>query len=204
MRKKLATFIVVTLMGATLTGCGKNYDIQISEMKNDIAILEQRLEELETNSSTTTVVKESPAETEAEKEEQSNSFEETAKVKPESFEDIPVISLENEKIQVSVLYNGESTPITARTEAERDKAINDPLYLNVPKNGRLRDISFLISGVSVKDMYIVDREFKVLEDIKYDSVSNTYSAYYYMPGGGQYTVLIETVNGSHYYVSVVY
>lgn len=203
MRKKLTTFIVVALMGATLVGCGKNYDTDISEMQNDIAILEQRVEELEANSSTTILVEET---TETKKEEGSSSeTTNTVAVEESDSEVIPVISLGNEAIQVSALHNNKSYPITAQPEAERDKAINNPLNLNVPNGTRLRDISFLISGVTVKDVYVVDKDdFQVLDNITYNSVDNTYLAYYNMPGGGQYTFLITTINDAHYYISVLY
>lgn len=203
MRKKLTTFIVLTLMGATmLTGCGKNYDTAIAEMENDIAILDQRVKELEASSSTT-VVKETSAKTEKEEVTSSETTNTVAADETDS-EVIPVISKENEEIQVSVLHNDKSYSITAQPEVKRDTAINNPLNLNVPNGTQLRDISFLISGVTVREVYVLDEEFKVVNDISYDGVDTTYLAYYYMPCGGQYTFMITTINDTHYYISVLY
>lgn len=121
---------------------------------------------------------------------------------------VPLIPKDKENIRVSAFYHDSDIPLYVATEEKRAEAINNANVITVKdangKDVRDRDLSIMITGVSVTNVYLVDEGFKKVENLSYDSVDNTYSAYYYMPRGGQYTFLIQTTNASHYYVSVVY
>lgn len=121
---------------------------------------------------------------------------------------VPLIPKDQEHIQVSALYHDKEIELCAVTEENRKDSINNAKVITVKdKNGkdvRDRNISIIIGGVSVNKVYVVDEGFKEVEELSYDSVDNTYLAQYYMLGGGKYIFLIQTTNGTHYYVSVVY
>lgn len=214
--KKLLTTFIIALMGVTfLTGCGNSQQKAVSELKKDNRILHQQLDEqgqritdLEKQDQRITDSEESvdkSSTTETILTEESGNAEDSTKIAVPDYPDvIKEISLKDEKIQVTVIYNGEAISVVPQTEENRDKAFNDPLILNLPAGGRMRDISLMISGVTVKNVYIVDKQFEELDSLAYDTVDNTYLAYYYMPGAGQYNFLITTINGSHYYISVIY
>lgn len=132
----------------------------------------------------------------------------SATMKNDETAKVPLIPKDKEKIRVSALYHDNEIPLNVATEGNRSESINKANVITVKdangKDVKDRDLSIVIDGVSVSNVYVVDKEFKEVEDLSYDSVDNTYSAYYYMPRGGQYTFLIQTTNGNHYYVSVVY
>lgn len=218
MRKK-ATFIVSTLVVLLLTGCGnkrnESYDERYDELYNLYVNLDERFQEQEKANETTnseveelskaisTIEEQIQSKVQKEKTMVSNTKDTQTATQKENHK-VENISVQDEKIQVSVLYNDASIPITAYDETQRDMAINNPYSLIVPECGQLRDISFIISGITVKSVYVVNNNFEEVENIKYSGVDNTYSFYYYMPTGGLYTFLITTVNGSHYYISVLY
>lgn len=214
--KKMATFIVITLIGGgMLTGCSSNRNENNDELYNLCVNLEEQIQELQSENETmknemeklsteiSSIKERNSLTIKSETTVVSDNNESETTTQKESCE-VQNISLQDEKIYVSVIYNNESIPINAYPEAKRDTAISEPYSLIVPESGRLRDISFIISGITVKDVYVVDKQFQKIEDIKYSNVDNTYSFYYYMPGGGLYTFLVTTVNGTHYYFSVLY
>lgn len=123
-------------------------------------------------------------------------------VNGEEMVKIPLIPKDQEKIRVSALYHDEEIPLYVATEGNRAESINNAK--DIYKGVKDRHLSIIVDGVSVSNIYIVDEAFKKVEDLSYDSVDNTYSAYYYMSGEGQYTFLIQTTNGTHYYVTVNY
>lgn len=210
---KKATFIAVMATAVVmLTGC--TYEDQIAaqqtqidtqqttidqqekdieELKGQIAVLEAAGHNTAEESETIAVVQTSATVETAE-------AAETVKV--------PLIPKDQEHIQVSALYHDKEIELCAVTEENRKDSINNAKVITVKdKNGkdvRDRDISIIIGGVSVNKVYVVDEGFKEVEELSYDSVDNTYLAQYYMLGGGKYIFLIQTTNGTHYYVSVVY
>lgn len=121
---------------------------------------------------------------------------------------VPLIPKDQEHIQVSALYHDKEIELYAATEENRKNSINNAEVITVKdengKDVKDRNISIIINGVSVNKVYVVDEGFKEVEELSYDSVDNTYLAQYHMPGGGQYIFLIQTTNGTHYYVTVVY
>ncbi len=161
-------------------------DEEIKALKEENADLKKQVEELKASAKQETAGKtNSPVIVQSD---------ETAK--------IPLIPKEKEKIRVSAFYHNSDIPLYVATEENRQAAMDNAksIYTGVKD----RHLNIMVDGVSVAGVYVVDKEFKKVEDLSYDNVDNTYSAYYYMPGEGQYTFLIQTTNGTHYYVTVVY
>lgn len=129
-------------------------------------------------------------------------------VKNDEVVKVPLIPKEQERIQVSALYHDKEISLYAATEEKRADSINNAKSIAVQdargNDIRDRDISFIINGVSVTNVYVVDDGFKEVEELSYNGVDNTYLVHYYMPGEGQYIFLIRTSNGTHYYVTVLY
>lgn len=167
-------------------------DEEIKALKEENAGLKKQVEELKISTKQETAGKtNSPVIVQSD---------ETAKV--------PLIPKDKEKIRVSAFYHNSDIPLYVATEENRGESINNAKVITVKdangKDVKDRDLSIMIDGVSVANVYLVDKEFKKVEDLSYDGVDNTYKAYYYMPRGGQYTFLIQTTNGTHYYVTVEY
>lgn len=218
---KKATFIAVvtTVVMVMLTGCGKTTPGQVQknaekfnsdtiiEQKDTIAQLEKDLQESnDENADLKAQIAELEASTGKKTSEKSETttakeVETTVAVKTEEVK-VPIIPKDQEKIQVSAFYHGKDIPLYVATEANRSAAIDNAvsIYTGVMD----RDLSIVVDGVSVTNVYLVDQGFHEVEDLSYDSVDNTYSAQYYMPGDGYYTFLIRTANGNHYYTTVVY
>ncbi len=222
---KKATFIAVAMTAVViLTGCGaktpgqvqqdaeeynsdviieqhdtivqQEKDIQardddISDLKNENEDLKNRIKELEETDQEKTAESEMAAEAET-----------SVTVENAEAAKVPLIAKDQEHIQVSAFYHGKDIPLYVATEENRATAIENAkaIYTGVKD----RNLSLIISGVSVTNVYILDDGFKKVEELSYDSVDNTYCAQYYMPGDGQYTFLIQTTNATHYYVTVVY
>ena len=221
---KKATFIaVVTTVVVILAGCGsetssqsqesveqQNSDVNIERLvtmevyeedmqkkDNEIAYLKGKIKDLEEANSKT-----------QEESETTETVETSAMVEATEAVKVPLIPKNQENIRVSALYHGKEIPLYVATEENRADAINNAKSIAVQdargNDIRDRDISFIINGVSVTNVYVVDDGFKEVEDLSYDGVDNTYLAQYYMPGAGQYTFLIRTSNGTHYYTTVEY
>lgn len=203
---KKATFIAVMATAVVmLTGCGSEEQIaaqqitieqqekDIKDLKGQIEILNAAGHNTEEESETIAVVQTSAT---------VGTAEASREVK------VPLIPKDQEHIQVSALYHDKEIELYAATEENRKDSINNAEVITVKDARgnaiRDRDISIIISGVSVNKVYVVDEGFKEVEELSYDSVDNTYLAQYYMPTGGKYIFLIQTTNGTHYYVSVVY
>lgn len=167
-------------------------DKEIETLTKENENLKKQVEELKTST----------------KQETAQKTDSSVTVKSDEPAKLPLIPKDKEKIRVSALYHDSDIPLYVATEEKRAESINNAKVITVKDaNGndvRDRDLSIVIDGVSVSNVYVVDKEFKEVEDLSYDSVDNTYSVYYYMPRGGQYTFLIQTTNGTHYYVTVVY
>lgn len=103
---------------------------------------------------------------------------------------------EASSIQIVAVYNGKELLLHPQSETD---AINKPLAIY--ENVTCRDIDLTISGAKVKAIYVNQKE--KLENINYNSELKSYCVYYYMPGEGQYTFMIET-EADKYYVSVLY
>lgn len=203
---KKATFIVAMATAVVmLTGCGAEDQIaaqqitieqqekDIEDLKGQLAVLNEAGQNTAEESETIAVV-------------QTSATAGTAEVAEEVK--VPLIPKDQEHIQVSALYHDKEIELYAATEENRKNSINNAKVITVKdekgKDVKDRNISIIISGVSVNKVYVVDEGFKEVEELSYDSVDNTYLAQYHMPGGGQYIFLIQTTNGTHYYVTVVY
>lgn len=167
-------------------------DEEIKALKKENEELKKQVEELKTSAKQETA-------------EKTNS---SVAVQSDETAKVPLIPKDKEKIRVSAFYHNSDIPLFVATEEKRAESINNAKVITVKdangKDVKDRDLSIMIDGVSVSNVYVVDKEFKKVEDLSYGSVDNTYSAYYYMPRGGQYTFLIQTTNSTHYYVSIVY
>lgn len=217
------TFIAVATAVVMLTGCGAetpgqvqqnaekhNSDVIIQQYEDllqnekdlnakddEIAELKKRVEELEAGREET-----------SENSETASQAETSVVVENAETGKVPLIPKDQENIHVSALYHEKEIPLFVATEEKRAESINNAKVITVKdadgKDVRDRNLSIVIDGVSVAGVYVVDKEFKEVEDLSYDGVDNTYNAYYYMPIGGQYTFLIQTTNAVHYYVTVQY
>lgn len=203
---KKATFIAtMATVVVILTGCGSEdqiaaQQITIDQQKKDIEDLKAQLAVLNEAGQNTAEESETIAVV------QTSATAGTAEVAEEVK--VPLIPKDQEHIQVSALYHDKEIELYAATEENRKNSINNAKVITVKdekgKDVKDRNISIIISGVSVNKVYVVDEGFKEVEELSYDSVDNTYLAQYHMPGGGQYIFLIQTTNGTHYYVTVVY
>lgn len=210
---KKATFIAVMATAVVmLTGCGSEEQIAaqqtqidtqqttIDQQEKDIEDLKGQIEILKAAGQNTTEESETIAIV------QTSATAGTAEVAEEVK--VPLIPKDQEHIQVSALYHDKEIELYAATEENRKDSINNAEVITVKDARgnaiRDRDISIIISGVSVNKVYVVDEGFKEVEELSYDSVDNTYLAQYHMPTGGKYIFLIQTTNGTHYYVTVVY
>lgn len=210
---KKATFIAVMATAVVmLTGCESEEQIAaqqtqidtqqttIDQQEKDIEDLKGQIEILKAAGQNTTEESETIAIV------QTSATAGTAEVAEEVK--VPLIPKDQEHIQVSALYHDKEIELYAATEENRKDSINNAEVITVKDARgnaiRDRDISIIISGVSVNKVYVVDEGFKEVEELSYDSVDNTYLAQYYMPTGGKYIFLIQTTNGTHYYVTVVY
>lgn len=168
-------------------------DDEIDSLTSENENLKKRVEDLEAA---------------AKKQETTQNSTTSTTVKNDEAVKVPLIPKDQENIRVSALYHGKEIPLYVATEENRADSINNAKSIAVQdargNDIRDRDISFIINGVSVTNVYVVDDGFKEVEDLSYDGVDNTYLAQYYMPGAGQYTFLIRTSNGTHYYATVVY
>lgn len=161
-------------------------DEEIKALKDENAGLKKQVEELEASAKQETVGK-------------TNS---SVVVQSDETAKVPLIPKDKEKIRVSALYHNSDIPLYVATEENRQTAMDNAK--DIYTGARDRHLNIVIDGVSVAGVYVVDKEFKQVEGLSYDSVDNTYSVYYYMPGEGQYTFLIQTTNATHYYVTVKY
>lgn len=161
-------------------------DKEIETLTKENENLKKQVEELKTSAKQETVQKTNSSVT----------------VKSDETAKVPLIPKDKERIRVSALYHDSDIPLYVATEENRQAAMDNAksIYTGVKD----RHLNIMVDGVSVAGVYVVDKEFKKVEDLSYDNVDNTYSAYYYMPEEGQYTFLIQTTNGTHYYVTVVY
>lgn len=187
-------------------------------LANENAELKEKLAELEANANKNPDAKDDEIdsltsenenlEAAAKKQETTQNSTTSTTVKNDEAVKVPLIPKDQENIRVSALYHGKEIPLYVATEENRADSINNAKSIAVQdargNDIRDRDISFIINGVSVTNVYVVDDGFKEVEDLSYDGVDNTYLAQYYMPGAGQYTFLIRTSNGTHYYATVEY
>lgn len=221
---KKATFIAVMATAVVmLTGCGEEASDRAQENANhqesDVSVeryisMELYEEDMKAKEAEIADLKDRVEVLEAGREETSENSETASRAETsvvvENAETgkVPLIPKNQENIHVSALYHEKEIPLYVATEEKRAESINNAKIITVKdangKDVRDRDLSIVIDGVSVSNVYIVDKEFKEVEGLSCDSVDNTYSVYYYMPRGGQYTFLIQTTNGTHYYVTVVY
>lgn len=221
---KKATFIAVvtTVVMVMLTGCGADSQRQenVEQQNSDVNIersvtMEVYEEDVQKKDDEITDLKKQLEAAKAKTSEESETIavvqtsatvgtaEASREVK------VPLIPKDQENIRVSALYHGKEIPLYVATEENRAESINNNAEVITVKDARGnairdREISIIISGVSVNKVYVVDEGFKEVEELSYDSVDNTYLAQYYMPTGGKYIFLIQTTNGTHYYVTVVY
>lgn len=169
-------------------------DLQAKD--DEIADLKERIAELEASNQNETPEKSETSEATVTKETSTSVAVRKEEVK------VPIIPKDQERIQVSAFYHGKDIPLYVATDANRSAAIDNAEYIY--QGVMDRDLSIVVNGVSVSKVYLMDHGFHEVEDLSYDSVDNTYSAQYYMPGDGVYTFLIQTVHGSHYYTTVAY
>lgn len=217
---KKATFIAVATVVVMLTGCGEQ---QKAEQNNSEVIIEQyntineqektinaKQDEISSLTSENENLKNrvENLEAAAKKQETTQNTTTSVTVKNDEVVKVPLIPKEQERIQVSALYHDKEISLYAATEEKRADSINNAKSIAVQdargNDIRDRDISFIINGVSVTNVYVVDDGFKEVEELSYNGVDNTYLVHYYMPGEGQYIFLIRTSNGTHYYVTVLY
>lgn len=193
MRK--ATFIITTLVATLyLTGCGHENNAELEALQERVNSIETQLE----SSSTSNVTEADDESTQAIKQEVSTP---TLLISSTSLE-IPQISKENEDINVTMLYCGNTfgCKVSSESKLEYYSALDLPFY-----GSEVRYVSLIISGVTVNSIYKVDTDtLKQIEVISYDNVDNTYLTYLYIDGNNPNLFMIQTVNGSHYYVAIKY
>lgn len=199
---KKATFIVTMalIMVCILTGCGGNAsDKENSEVPQEQVSTESREVENLTieNQQLKTEVEKLTTENQELKNQVDGLTNELTKLKEELASSSAESNQINEEIHVSVLYNGKVITLSP-TSKDVDVIINP---VDIYQGEYDRNLILLISGVSVKNVYVNQTE--KLEDITYNQTENVWSIPYYMNGEGQYTFLIETENG-RYYISVKY
>lgn len=199
---KKATFVVTMalIMVCILTGCGGNTsDKENSEVQQEHVSTENReVENLITeNQQLKTEVEKLATENQELKNQLDSLTNEVTKLKEQLASSSAESNQINEEIQVSVLYNGKV--ITLSPTSKDLDVISNPV--DIYQGEYDRNLTLLISGVSVKNVYVNQSE--KIEEITYNETESVYSIPYYMNGEGQYTFLIETENG-RYYVSVIY
>lgn len=193
MRK--ATFIITTLVATLyLTGCGHENNAELEALQERVNSIESQLE----SSSTSNTAEPDAESTETIKQEVSTP---NLLISSTSLE-IPQISKENEDINVTMLYCGNTfgCKVSSESKLEYYSALDLPYY-----GSEVRYVSLIISGVTVNGIYKVDTDtLKQIEVISYDNVDNTYLTYLYIDGNNPNLFMIQTVNGSHYYVAIKY
>jgi hypothetical protein len=213
---KKTTFIVaITLFAAiSLTGCGNKNAKELESLRNEVAIMQEELSSLQASKNSepaiierdTTSITEEKTATETQAQTQTEFEETTTKTKAESTLrvvstslTIPQISLADEKIQAAIIYCGNSFEIQSSSDATSIHSIDLPYY-----GKEVRDVDLVLSGITVNAIYSVSDTFNPIEKIEYSSVDNEYLASLHITGSDANIFLVQTVNGSHYYIGIKY
>lgn len=196
---KKTTFIVtMILIMSLLTGCGADRGTSTEELQESVKTLTNRVADLEEQVETQKELEEEVESLKSQMADMETALEKIdndAKAS-ESNEKTSEKDDSNEKtVKIAAVYRGKVISLKTQTEIE---AINNPV--SIYEGEMERNITFLISGDAVKDVYV--NQTKV-EEVTYNAQEGEYVFGYYMPGEGQYTLLIDTDNGQ-YYASVLY
>lgn len=113
---------------------------------------------------------------------------------------IPQISKENEKPYATLVYSGQSFKLTTYSEENRE-SIRD---LTLPFYGTSnRYATATFSGITINGVYkLGEGTWESVAGVKYDHVDNTYTFPVHAEGSYTNIYMVQTVNGSHYYVGI--
>lgn len=196
---KKTTFIVtMILIMSLLTGCGADRGTSTEELQESVKTLTNRVADLEEQVETQKELEEEVKSLKSQMADMETALEKIdndAKAS-ESNEKTSEKDDSNEKtVKIAAVYRGKVISLKTQTEIE---AINNPV--SIYEGEMERNITFLISGAAVKDVYVNQTR---VEEVTYNAQEGEYVFGYYMNGEGQYTLLIDTDNGQ-YYASVLY
>jgi hypothetical protein len=206
--KKKTTFVAIATLTATISliGCG-NTNAKETQLPRDDAVLygnvsvEYEPPVIIRQASTVVEEVEKTDETN-ETEFEEASAKEISNIKVISTSPmLPQIPLEDELIQVNLIYCGQTLGIHAYDEASMQSIHSTDL----PYYGEeVRDVELVIFGVTVNAIYSVSDSFEQIEKIEYSTKDNTYLSNIYITGDDVNIFMIQTVNGSHYYIGIKY
>jgi hypothetical protein len=206
MRK--TTFIVAITLFATmsLAGCGNKNAKELESLRNEVALMQEELSSLQASQNSEPAIIERDS-TNTTEENADTEFEEDTAKDDSNFNTvvstsltIPQISLEDEKIQAALIYCGNSFGIQASSDETSIHSTDLPYY-----GKEVRDVDLVLSGITVNAIYSVENgTFNQIEKIKYASVDNTYLTRLTITGSDANIFMIQTVNGSHYYIGIKY
>ncbi len=114
---------------------------------------------------------------------------------------VPQIPKESEKIKASFLYCGQSFSLSPSSEDNREHLS----YATLPYYGEpiIRSCDVVLSGITVNAIYRMDAgTWTAIEGLQFDNVDNTYIASLYIRGTDVNVFMVQTINGSHYYLGI--
>ena len=195
---KKATFTLLTIFFMLLMGaCGNRYDDEITRLKTRIETLEEKNEHTEKqNEELTKKISDVTSRLEVvEKKEKSNEIAITENRQSTVIDSsVSVTSGVSSVNAVKAIYNGKFIALKIFNDEKSAEAEATDIYLGYA----LREISFIvISDTEITQITING------EKVDYSREDNMMFISYYMPGGGNYTIKVETSNGV-FYASIVY
>lgn len=204
MKKKTTTILLVAaiLVAVTLlTNCGNSNEVrelrslvqsheeEIQSLREEIVLLSERENVQSEDVSVSTQTSD----------ETTTSSQETTATTAQTNESSPVTyTSDKEEIHVSVLHGENAGSATAYSKA--DEAGNNALKLE----GNIKYVSFIISGVSVEKVELVDSSFNAITNIQFDVSTNQYLFEHCFGSYGKEIFLVTTKAGNQYYFSATF
>lgn len=112
------------------------------------------------------------------------------------------------ELQVTAVYNKRYFVIPTQTDANKKRCVENPTILPYKEeDGKVRDLSLLVSGPAVKSVFWVDEKFQEIEGLSFNRVEDITHIYFYMENdgfGGDYFFKIVTEANTEVYFGVYY
>lgn len=208
--KKLTTFIMALLISTFLAGCNCP---ECKAVREEVSALRTELEtHAEVQLAKDAELTNTLTEISAQISEFGTSLAEKPVAKEESTPKTETIVSSgtqlSKELQVTAVYNKRYFVIPTQTDANKKLCVENPFVLPYKdEDGKVRDLSLLVSGPAVKSVFRVDEKFQEVEGLSFNRVGDVTHIYFYMENngyGGDYFFKIVTESNTVVYLGVYY
>lgn len=208
--KKLTTFIMALLISTFLAGCNCP---ECKAVREEVSALRTELEtHAEVQLAKDAELSNALTALSGQISELGSSLANNSKpVKKEETKTETVVSSttqSSKELQVTAVYNKRYFVIPTQDDANKKQCVENPYVLPYKdEDGRVRDLSLLISGPTVKSVFQVDENFQEIQGLSFNRLGDVTHVYFYMENdgfGGDYFFKIVTESNTVVYLGVYY